>query len=450
MNNRIGFRVRENLLHYAQKKWLNLYTPAATLPAHSVDCPECGCAVDLPKLRQGQEACCPRCHHQLVRIENHAFQMPLAYALAALILMLLVYSQTFADVVLGGIRTHLSLPEMVLSLVVRDFNFLGSVLFLLTFGSPVLFLLSCVYVYLSLLRDSPLPYLLYATRAVTRLRQWIMIDVFFISGLVADIKMSTVAQVTFGMGFWLMPVLALLVLRTALAVPIHWVYYQIHRSENHDILLFRQPENTICCTRCLFHRPASEKICGVCGSQLFNRRPYSLKISFCFLLAAAILYIPANVLPIMISADPTKKMVNTIMNGILYMWHDGDKVIAVIIFSASVLVPSLKIISMAILLFSVKFKPMWSVEKLSLQYRITELLGRWSMIDIFVIIILMTAFHTSLAKVLPGPAALYFCLVVILTMLSAYFFDVRLIWDEKNRMTGNVLCRQPEKLEIEK
>ncbi|QMT30842.1 paraquat-inducible protein A [Alysiella filiformis] len=424
-------RFRQLVAQHAQKKWLQLYTPIATLPAHSVDCPECGLRVQLPKLRQGQEACCPRCHHQLVRVEYHAFQMPLACALAALILMILVYSQTFAVVILGGIYTHLSLPEMVLDLMVRDFNFLGSVLFLMTFGAPVLFLLLSVYVYASLLSNAPFPYLLYATRILTRLQQWIMIDVFFVSALVADIKMSSVSQVEFGAAFWLMPVLALLVLRTTLAVPIHWVYYQIHRSENHDLFHHHADEPRVCCTRCLYHRPVAENICGVCGSQLFHRRPNSLKISFCFLLAATLLYLPANFLPIMISADPSKKIVSTIMSGIILMWHDGDKMIAAIIFSASILVPSLKIVSMAILLYNAKFQPRWSVEKLSLQYRITEWVGRWSMIDIFVIIILMTAFHTPVAKVIPGAGALYFCLVVILTMLSAHFFDVRLIWDWK-------------------
>lgn len=424
-------RFRQVFTQTAQKRWLQLYTPVATLPAHSVDCPECGLSVQLPKLRQGQEARCPRCHHQLVRVENHAFQLPLACAVAALILMMLVYSQTFAVVVLEGIYTHLSLPEMVLDLMLRDFNFLGSVLFLMTFGAPVIFLLLCVYVYGSLLSKTPFPYLLYATRILTRLQQWIMIDVFFVSTLVADIKMSSVSQVEFGAAFWLMPVLALLVLRTALGVPIHWVYYQIHRSENHDLFQHDKNKNTICCTRCLYHRPAKETVCGVCGSQLFNRRPHSLKISFCFLLAAAILYLPANFLPIMITADPSKKIVSTIMSGIILMWHDGDEVIAAIIFSASILVPSLKIVSMAILLWAAKFQPMWAVEKLSWQYRLTEWVGRWSMIDIFVIIILMTAFHTPVANVLPGAAAFYFCVVVILTMLSAHFFDVRLIWDWK-------------------
>lgn len=432
---------RQILNQYAQQRWLHWYLPNATLPAHTVDCPECALRVDLPKLRQGQQADCPRCEHTLVRIENLAFQLPFACAIGALILVMLVYSQTFAEVVIGGIYTQLTLPEMVYSLMIRDFSFLGSVLFILTFGTPVLFLLLCIYVYASLVSDTPFPYQLYATRLLTRLNQWIMVDVFFISALVADIKMSSVAQVTWGMGFWLMPVLALLLLRTATGVPMHWVYYQIHRSENHEHHdLFRTPNHqSICCSRCLYFRPKTERECGVCGSQLFDRRPRSLWISFCFLLAATILYIPANLLPIMISADPTQKMVNTIMNGIIYMWQDGDRMIAAIIFSASVAVPTLKIISMAILLISARIRPLMSVEKLSLQYRITEAIGRWSMIDIFVIIILMTAFHTPLAKVTPGPAALYFCLVVILTMLSAYFFDVRLIWDWKQQHSPNQL-----------
>lgn len=259
-----------------------------------------------------------------------------------------------------------------------------------------------------------------------------MVDVFFVSALVADIKMSAVAQVKWGMAFWLMPALVLVLLRTATAVPIHWVYYQIHRAENRDLFQAADKQH-ICCTRCLYFRPKTQRDCDICGSQLFDRRPSSVWISFCFLLSAILLYIPANLLPIMISADPTETMVSTIMSGIIYMWQDGDRMIAAIIFSASVLVPTLKIVSMLILLFSAKVFPVMSVEKLSIQYRLTEAVGRWSMIDIFVIIILMTSFHTHIARVTPGPAAFYFCMVVILTMLSAYFFDMRLIWDWKTK-----------------
>ena len=71
-----------------------------------------------------------------------------------------------------------------------------------------------------------------------------------------------------------------------------------------------------------------------------------------------------------------------------------------------------------------------SAPKMAVMYRLTEAVGRWSMVDIFVIIILMSAFHTNIARVVPGEAALYFCLVVLMTMFSAYFFDPRLIWDK--------------------
>ena len=94
--------------------------------------------------------------------------------------------------------------------------------------------------------------------------------------------------------------------------------------------------------------------------------------------------------------------------------------------------PVLKIIAMAVLIASAYFKPPMSAPKMSVLYRITESIGRWSMIDIFVIIILMSSFHTNMARVVPGGAAVYFCLVVVLTMLSAYYFDPRLIWTDSS------------------
>lgn len=419
----------KKLYQRTRKKWLRLYQPKATLPAHLVDCPECGEHVQLPKMRQGQVADCPCCGHVLVRVETEPYLMPLATASAALLLIAVVYSQMFVTVTSPVVYARLSLPHMINALILQNWDFLGSVMFVLTFGTPVLFLLLCLYVYLALLLKKRLPWLLYAARVLTRLRQWIMIDVFFMSMLVAYIKINTVAQVAFGAAFWLMPVLALLLLRTSVAVPVHWMYYQIDRMQP------KNPQETevqkICCTRCLHFRPGSERFCGVCGSELFDRRPYSLRISLAFLLAALILYLPANLLPIMISSKPTKEEISTILSGIVFMWNDGDKLIAVLIFSASVAVPVLKILSMLVLLYSAYAKPLLPVRALSLQYRITEAVGRWSMIDVFVIIILMTTFYTPVARVVPGPAVVYFCLVVVLTMFSAYFFDMRLIWDRQ-------------------
>ena len=412
---------------HAQKVWRKAYMPSATLPAHTIDCPECGLRTRIPKLRQGQRAECPRCHHHLVRVENEPFLLPLACASAALMLMFLVYSLPFVTVQMTGVFSPLTLPGMLQSLLHGDWAFLGTVMFLLTFGTPAVFLCACIWVYGALLWQKQPASVLWLTRWLVRLREWIMVDVFFISMLVAYIKIRTVATVEFGQAFWLMPVWAVLLLRTAVAVPSHWVYYQIRRR-SHELL--HDGPHHICCSCCLFFRPADESRCGVCDSELFDRRPYSLHVAGCFLLAAIVLYFPANLLPIMISENPISKEVSTIMSGILYMWNDGDKLIASIIFSASIAVPTLKIVSMLVLLANARFGLFLPIRVLSLQYRITEAVGRWSMIDIFVIIIMMSAFHSHIARVTPGPAAIYFCLVVILTMLSAHFFDVRLLWDK--------------------
>ena len=403
---------------------------AATLPAHALDCPECGLRTAIPSLQQGQVADCPRCHHRLVQVENNPYIAPLAYALAALILMAFAYSMMFLTVSLPGATSILSLPGMMRTLIVLDFGFLAEVMFLLTFGTPMLFLLLCIYVYSALILNKTFPGLLYATRTLTRLRHWIMVDVFFVSTLVAYIKLSAVAEVTFGPAFGLMFILSLLLIRTSIAIPEHWVYYQIHHIRGQNAILNPAP-NRICCSRCLYFREQADQ-CGVCGADLFARRPQSLRLSAAFLLAAAILYIPANTLLIMISSNPINTESSTILSGILYMWRDGDKLIAMIIFSASILVPTVKIISMALLLLSARFGLPMQPQHMSLLYRFTEAVGRWSMIDIFVIILLMSAFHSPIARVTPGPAAVYFCLVVVLTMISAYFFDPRLLWD-KNR-----------------
>ena len=122
-------------------------------------------------------------------------------------------------------------------LILQDFGFLAEVMFVFTFGLPLLFLLLCLYVYGALAVQSPLPGLLMATRTMVRLRSWVMADVFLISTLVAYIKLGDVVQVDFGSSFWLMFPMVLLLLRTTLSVPEHWVYYQIQppARPHHDL-----------------------------------------------------------------------------------------------------------------------------------------------------------------------------------------------------------------------
>lgn len=420
---------KQTIFRQIQDLALKRYQPSASIPAHRIHCPECSLKIDLPKLRQGLQASCPRCHHVLVQIEHEPYLMPVACALASLLLMAVVYSQKLMAVSMTGMEAEFSLWTMAEHLMQHDWGFLGVVMAVLVFGTPMLFCILVLYVYSALLLRHRSLFLLSACRLMSRLKQWMMVDVFFISILVAYIKVSALAEVDFGIAFWLMPILFLLVLRTSLSVSEHWMYFQIHRLQ--AISIWSNDEQQQCCTRCLYFNSAKEYACRVCGSELFERRPASLKLSSYFLFAAFILYIPANFLPIMITANPMEEEVSTIMSGIILMWED-EPLIASIIFSASILVPSIKILSLAILLYSVKFRPFLPLSWLSIQYKITEAIGRWSMIDVFVIIILMSTFHTPIAQVLAGEAVVYFCLVVILTMISAHFFDMRLLWDKVN------------------
>ena len=140
------------------------YLPDATLPAHTVECPDCGCRMDIPTLRQGQEAHCPVCNHEVVEVENNPYIVPLAYALTSLILMAFAYSMVYVRVDLFGVTSILSLPQMMRLLISLDYGFLAEVMFVLTFGAPLLFLLLCLYVYTALVRERAYPALRFATR----------------------------------------------------------------------------------------------------------------------------------------------------------------------------------------------------------------------------------------------------------------------------------------------
>jgi paraquat-inducible protein A len=152
--------------------------------------------------------------------------------------------------------------------------------------------------------------------------------------------------------------------------------------------------------------------------------------SWAFLIAAYILYIPANVLPMMQTSSLFGAQDDTIMSGIIYLWNSGSWDLALVVFIASIMVPLLKLIAMTLLLVTAQRRSTWQPVQRTKLYRVVELVGRWSMLDIYVVSILAALVQIgSLATINAGPAALAFGAVVVLTMFSAMEFDPRLIWD---------------------
>jgi paraquat-inducible protein A len=163
---------------------------------------------------------------------------------------------------------------------------------------------------------------------------------------------------------------------------------------------------------------------------LHKRKPGSIERTWALLIAAAICYLPANLLPIMTVISFGKGSPDTIISGVKALIEADMYPIALVVFVASILVPVLKILVLSFLLVSVSARSDWRTRERSMLYRITELIGRWSMIDIFMISILAGLVKLqALATIEPGPAAIFFAAVVVLTMLAAMTFDPRLIWD---------------------
>ena len=171
-------------------------------------------------------------------------------------------------------------------------------------------------------------------------------------------------------------------------------------------------------------------LCPRCGDSLHQRKPNSLGRTWALVLAAFIFYIPANVLPITIVISLGKAQADTIISGVIYFLHTGMWPIAAVIFIASIFVPLAKLFLLTFLLISVQRKWKWRPKDRTQLYRITEVVGRWSMVDIFVVTILVALVKLgALATIDAGPAAVYFGAVVVITMFAAMSFDPRLIWD---------------------
>ena len=186
-----------------------------------------------------------------------------------------------------------------------------------------------------------------------------------------------------------------------------------------------------CCHVCYKLAPVALHECPRCGSALHLRRPESLQRTVALLVTASLLYIPANVLPIMITDQLGNEIESTIMGGVVLLIQMGSVPVAAVIFIASVLVPVGKLSALSWLCWSVSRRHRTSHRQRTVMYRMTELVGRWSMTDVFVVTILVALIHFGgLLRITAGVASIAFGGVVIVTMLAAESFDPRLIWDQ--------------------
>jgi paraquat-inducible protein A len=185
------------------------------------------------------------------------------------------------------------------------------------------------------------------------------------------------------------------------------------------------------CTRVQNH---TNRHCDFCLHRLHQHDPHSLQRTWAFLITGILLYVPANLFPIMVSTSLGNESPSTIIGGVVLLWEHQSYPIAMIIFIASVLVPLAKFLALIYLCVSQQFGLFDKAQQKITAYRLTEIIGRWSMVDVFVVAFLVSLIQLgNLMSIVPGPAVLAFAGMVISTMLAATSLDSKLFWETHER-----------------
>ncbi len=399
-------------------------------------CHECDLLLALPPLKTGEKADCPRCHHTLVRRQASAAERSLALAIATLIMLGLSLSFPFLGFSLQGFGNGIALTETVSSLVVFEQSLVALIILLTVLVLPLLYLSALCWLCVGIIRGQPLPQSSLLARTLKHVTPWMMADVFVIGTLVSMIKIIGMAEIELGLSFWTLCGYALLLLFTSQSVDRDWLWQALDSKAIAPTggLLGQAaaPQGLTGCNTCGLVNPITASgRCERCDEPLHPYQGVNTQTTLALLGAAMFMFIPANLYPIMISTSLGSTEPSTILAGVLLFFQHGDWPIALVILIASIFVPVGKMVSLLWLCFVVQRQqeqPMGRLTRNRL-YRITEFIGRWSMVDVFVVAIMVALIHSGdLISIAPGPAALAFTSVVILTMLSAMMFDPRSIW----------------------
>lgn len=410
-------------------------------------CPGCDLLLESIEPAAGQAVVCPRCGHRLHRYKTNAVQKALALSLTGLLLYLPANFMPLLTFDVLGINSSASIFTSSLSMLAQGQYVVGAIVVLtgLLFPLTILFLLFWVSLGLHLgRRASWMPSFF---RSYQELTEWAMTDVYLIGVFITIIKMNHMAEIEFNTGFFCFIGLVVSIIgsQTVIDHPLFWSHMdresdstdrrQTTSSFPADLQTAKQAGLVLChsCHKVLTMIPDqehTEQRCPRCGARLHCRKPDSINRSWALVLTALILTVPANLLPIMevnYFGVPDR---STIMDGIIYFFQEGSIGIGMIILTASILVPMFKILGMAVILLSIRFRLQNWLRHKAVMFRFIEFIGRWSMLDIFVIALLCALVKFGYFSTINiAPAAFYFTGVVLSTMLAAISFDPRLLWD---------------------
>lgn len=405
--------------------------PASALIA----CPECDRLHREVAPPRGATAHCLRCGAVLRRGGHDSRDLALALYLAALVLFALANMFPLLSLRLHGAVKEASLPGCASLLAELGWPWLAAILITTVILAPTMHLAGMAWVLFQVRRGRQNAWTARLFRLVEQFQTWGMAEVFVLGIIVSYVKLAKMAVILPGPSLYALGAFVLTAAAALSAVDPAAVWHDL--GAGHDLPDLPPGARTareaalVTCLSC--HRLSARgkhRRCPRCGATLRTRKPESRQRTWALLATAVILYIPANLLPVMRVVSLGKVQADTIMGGILYFARTGSWHLALIIFTASVVVPILKISILSYLLVAEYRGSTWNPLQRARLYRLTEMVGRWSMVDIFVVTLMVAMVELgNLASIAPGPGSVAFALMVVATMLAALTFDPRLLWD---------------------
>ena len=408
-----------------------------------IACQDCGHLTRLSALPDKTIAKCFRCDARLCHEARDTTDRTLALALTSLILFAIANLYPFLSMSIEGFVQQTNLITGIFTLYHQGMIGLASIVFLTVAILPLIQILGIIYIYLPI-KLGIIPWKTASTfRAIQHLQPWGMMEVYMLGILISMVKLAKMATIIPGIasGAFMILICVLAATLSGLNPDDVWKRMTIKINstpEGRDKEVFLIGCRS-CALVCRTPGLRSHYTCPRCKAPLHFRKTGSIQRTWALIIAAFILYVPANIFPVTMTSTLGHEQADTIFSGVIYFIVSGSWHIAIVIFVASVIVPLVKLFVLLYLLISVQKKSSWKPEDRTRLYRMTEVVGRWSMVDVYVVTILVSLVQLGpIATITAGPGAAYFSAVVILTMLAAESFDPRLIWDaleENNEYT---------------
>lgn len=401
--------------------------------ANKFECHECGHQHDHDISQIDSKV---RCAHCEAVLHDHSYRWldkTLALTVSALVLFIISNIFPFLVVELGGVSYETTLLSGVKAMLIREQYLLGTLILSTIVIFPLLEILSLSYLSFSYALRHRMPGQKFVLGLLITLRPWSMLEIFLLSIVIALVKMSDFFTLAPGPALFAFFALVFCLIGANRCLNKRELWNWLCPE---NVFHLAEPNNFAACKQCDALMDTElllqDNHCCRCHKPVHERKPMSVQNTFALTSAAAVLYVPANTYPMLYSTSLGNTQGDTILSGVLHLFESGLWMLALIVFFASVFVPILKIVTMAILLHSVKVQSTRHLKRKTALYRIIEIIGRWSMIDVFVVILLVALVQFGvLASVEAGVAVIAFSAVVILTMLATEAFDARLLWDAK-------------------